>query len=163
MPLLPALSAIGFATADARAFDAVAILASAEEADLAAAIDGSLALCERQVDGEWRPARDGAETLPLRDTLDIVVIVVAHNLGPYFLVERPNFRVTITGTGGFDPVMMPDDKDWLYRPMMRGLCRYESLIDGTLHIEDLAEMNAVLDAADENQRRIARAAEKNAR
>jgi hypothetical protein len=47
---------------------------------------------------------------------------------------------------------MPDEKDWLYRPVGE-LCKYESLIDGTLDISDVAEMNDILDVRAENQAR----------
>lgn len=48
---------------------------------------------------------------------------------------------------------MPDGMDWLLRPAARGLCRYESLKDGTLDLEDVALMNDALDIQDENERR----------
>lgn len=35
------------------------------------------------------------------------------------------------------------------------MCRYESLLDGTLTLLDLATMNDELDAASENERRMA--------
>lgn len=38
--------------------------------------------------------------------------------------------------------------------MMEGLCKYESLLDGVLGLEDLAEMNEALDAKYANQRLI---------
>jgi hypothetical protein len=41
----------------------------------------------------------------------------------------------------------------LYRPVARGLCKYESLIDGTLSLEDVAIMNDILDVQDENENR----------
>lgn len=44
------------------------------------------------------------------------------------------------------------------RPVLRGLCRYESLTDGSLNLCDLAEMNDALDVADENERRLTQAA-----
>lgn len=40
------------------------------------------------------------------------------------------------------------------RPVARGLCRYESLKDGTLDLADVALMNDALDVEEENQRRI---------
>lgn len=43
--------------------------------------------------------------------------------------------------------------DWLLRPVVRGLCSFESLKDGKLDIEDIALMNDALDLNDENQRR----------
>lgn len=39
------------------------------------------------------------------------------------------------------------------RPVLRGLCRLESLYDGTLGLEQLALANDALDVMDENDRR----------
>lgn len=39
------------------------------------------------------------------------------------------------------------------RPVLRGLCRYESLIDGTIDIADLALMHEAMDVQDENRAR----------
>ncbi len=55
---------------------------------------------------------------------------------------------------------MPNDEDWLLRPVLRGMCKFESLIDGTLTLEHVALMNDALDVADENERRIQEASEK---
>lgn len=40
------------------------------------------------------------------------------------------------------------------RPVLRGICRYESLVDGTLDLADFALMNHALEVADRNQRTI---------
>ncbi|WP_407673293.1 DUF6889 family protein [Ochrobactrum chromiisoli] len=40
------------------------------------------------------------------------------------------------------------------------MCRYESLVDGTLDLSDIARMNDALDVRDENQRRYQKATEK---
>ena len=40
------------------------------------------------------------------------------------------------------------------RPIMRGLCKYESAIDGTLDLVDFARMNDALNVFDENARRL---------
>lgn len=56
---------------------------------------------------------------------------------------------------------MPDGEDWLWRPMAEGLCKYESVIDGTLGLEDIATMNEVLDVKFTNQSRIQAAAGRN--
>ena len=45
------------------------------------------------------------------------------------------------------------------RPVVRGLCKYESLIDGGIHVEDLARMNDALDVLEENQQRVRNAEE----
>lgn len=48
---------------------------------------------------------------------------------------------------------MPDGEDWLMRPVMEGMCKYESLLDGTLDLADVARMNDALDVKYENQYR----------
>jgi hypothetical protein len=48
-------------------------------------------------------------------------------------------------------VSLPDGEDWLLRPVVRGMCRYESLKDGTLDLADIALMNDSLDVIDENR------------
>ncbi len=40
------------------------------------------------------------------------------------------------------------------RPVVRGMCRYESLLDGTLGLADVALMNDALTVQDENSRRL---------
>lgn len=46
---------------------------------------------------------------------------------------------------------------WLMRPVLRGLCRYESLMDGTLDLLDIARMNDAIDTYDENAVRARKA------
>jgi hypothetical protein len=48
---------------------------------------------------------------------------------------------------------LPDGEDWLMRPIIKGLCRYESLLDGKLTLADFALMNDALDVVEENDRR----------
>lgn len=48
---------------------------------------------------------------------------------------------------------MPEGLDWLLRPAVRGMCRYESLKNGSLDLADVALMNDALDVAAENERR----------
>ena len=52
---------------------------------------------------------------------------------------------------------MNDGEDWIMRPVAKQLCKYESLIDGTLDLKDIARMNDCLDAQEENERRQRRA------
>jgi Family of unknown function (DUF6889) len=40
--------------------------------------------------------------------------------------------------------------DWLLRPVVKGMCRYESLKDGTIDLADIALMNEALDVVGEN-------------
>lgn len=44
------------------------------------------------------------------------------------------------------------------RPVLRGLCRYAEVIDGTLTLFDVAEMNDAIDVLDENSWRAQEAA-----
>jgi hypothetical protein len=52
---------------------------------------------------------------------------------------------------------MRPGEGWLLRPVLRGMCKYESLKDGTLTLCDIALMNEALDVEDENQSRAAEA------
>lgn len=51
---------------------------------------------------------------------------------------------------------MASEEDWLFRPIMRGMCRYESLKDGALNLLDIAKMNEAIDVEIENQKRLSR-------
>jgi hypothetical protein len=46
---------------------------------------------------------------------------------------------------------MAGGEDWLMRPVLRGLCRYESLKDGSVDLCDIARMNEALDVSDHNE------------
>ena len=52
---------------------------------------------------------------------------------------------------------MENGEDWILRPALRGVCRYESLIDGTLSLNDVALMNEALDIDAENNYRVQKA------
>lgn len=47
-------------------------------------------------------------------------------------------------------VSLGEHIDYVMRPVLRGMCKYESTIDGTLSIADIALLNAAIDAYDEN-------------
>lgn len=51
-------------------------------------------------------------------------------------------------------VSLSTGEDWLMRPVMEGLCRYESLKDGSLDLVDVALLNESIDVRDENQDRM---------
>jgi hypothetical protein len=53
---------------------------------------------------------------------------------------------------------MLSEEDWLFRPVMRGLIRAESLIDGTVDLAYIAILNDACDVEDENNRRAQDAA-----
>lgn len=40
------------------------------------------------------------------------------------------------------------------RPVLRGMCQYESLLNGSISMVDLARMNDTLDVFEENERRV---------
>ena len=50
--------------------------------------------------------------------------------------------------------------DWLLRPVIAGMCRYESLVDGTLTMVDISIMNDALDVRADNEYLAAEAAER---
>jgi hypothetical protein len=54
---------------------------------------------------------------------------------------------------------MPNGEDWLLIPVHEGMCRYESLIDCTLDLSDIAKMNDSLLVRAENKERMRRALE----
>jgi hypothetical protein len=54
---------------------------------------------------------------------------------------------------------MGEGEDWLMRPVVEGLCLYESLLDGRIDLEAISRMNAALDVKQENQRRLDKANE----
>lgn len=54
---------------------------------------------------------------------------------------------------------MPDDEDWIMQPVIEGLCKYESLLDCTLDLEDIARLNDAINVKYENQARYRRANE----
>ena len=58
----------------------------------------------------------------------------------------------------FDPVELPEGEWFLARPVLRGLCKYESLVDGTLDLADVAMLNTWLEADAENEARAHAAA-----
>lgn len=49
---------------------------------------------------------------------------------------------------------MNEGEDWLMRPVLRRMCLYESLVDGTMGMADVARCNEALDVEAENQRLI---------
>ena len=47
---------------------------------------------------------------------------------------------------------MKGEEDWLMRPILRGMCLYESAKNGTLDLHDFAIMNEAMDVEIENDR-----------
>ena len=61
---------------------------------------------------------------------------------------------------GVEYVSMPDGLDYILRPVLRGLCKYESLKDCTLSLFDISVLNDALDCSVENERRQQESAKK---
>lgn len=51
--------------------------------------------------------------------------------------------------------MTDDTEEWCLAPVHAGMCRYESLIDGTLSLHDIMRMNEFLSVRSENEARVA--------
>jgi hypothetical protein len=48
---------------------------------------------------------------------------------------------------------MSTGRDWLMRPVLEGLASYDKLLDGSLSLDDISEMNEALDVRAENSRK----------
>jgi hypothetical protein len=46
---------------------------------------------------------------------------------------------------------LPGGEDWLLRPVVKGMCLYESLKNGAVGLADIALMNDALNVVAENQ------------
>lgn len=54
---------------------------------------------------------------------------------------------------------LPGGEDWLLTPVLAGMCKFESLKDGTLDLADIALMNDALSVKADNEARAQRALE----
>lgn len=54
---------------------------------------------------------------------------------------------------------MADGEDWLFRPVMRGLLKAESLLDTSVDLEFIALLNEAIDVEQENQARLRKGAQ----
>lgn len=52
---------------------------------------------------------------------------------------------------------MDGGEEWVMRPVSKGYCKFESLMDGTLNLGDVARMNAAIDVEMENELRLRKA------
>lgn len=120
--------------------------------------------CPGGEDG-WRPMwnADADELIEgevdLQELLQSTALVVWKNLQPFFSRKAFDCQPLGKRPPNFDAVTLPDGLSWLLTPVRRGMCRYESLLDGTLNIADLALMNDFIQAESENESRAYKAAE----
>lgn len=49
---------------------------------------------------------------------------------------------------------MTSEEDLLFRPLLEGMIKYESLKNGEIDLLDVAKMNEALDVKFENQKRL---------
>lgn len=52
---------------------------------------------------------------------------------------------------------MVEGEDWLFRPVMRGMLKAESLLDEGIDLEFIALLNEAIDVEQENQHRARKA------
>ena len=55
---------------------------------------------------------------------------------------------------------MTDGEDWVMRPVVEGMCFYESLLDGRIGLFDIDRMNEALDVRERNREIARRIAER---
>lgn len=153
------------------ALDQVGLITSAVEALDEGMVEKLCALClttlrqhdEDGEDGEPAPVwnADDADVMgggmSAARLLGLIARVVAENLQSYLARERFEVPQGADNPIKFTPVELPGGKSWLMRPVEAGMCRFESLLDGTLDLNHIALMNETISVRVENENR-ARAA-----
>ncbi|MCJ2031298.1 hypothetical protein MKK50_18185 [Methylobacterium sp. J-043] len=150
------------------ALDQVGLITTAVEALDEGTTERLCALClpgmaRQGADGEWRPVWDVEAADLLFDDigaarlLGLIARVIAENLQPYLTRERFDVQSEASRSLSFSVVELPGGKSWLLRPVESGMCRFESLLDGTLDLSHIALMNESISVRVENENR-ARAA-----
>ena len=125
------------------ALDQVGLITSAVEALDEGTADRLCALClpgltRRDAGGDWCPVWDAeAADLLLDDIgaarlLSLIARVVAENLQSYLAREPFDLKSDASRSLSFSVVELPGGKSWLMRPVEAGMCKFESLLDGTL-------------------------------
>lgn len=71
--------------------------------------------------------------------------------------DRIAKQLTASSLVAIVPAVMAQEEDWLFRPVMRGLIRGESLLDGAVDLEYVALLNEAIDVERENQMRSRKA------
>ena len=141
------------------------VLASLPDADFEYVVNACLDVTElKQPDGGFAPVRvKGVVMFPfdLSTLIGIVWNVLKGNL-PVFSETSARF-VRQGADVAVEWVSLPTGEDWIMRPVIRGVCRFESLKDGVLTLEDVALMNEALDVQDENEHRYMTAKERERR
>lgn len=150
------------------ALDQIGLITRAVEALDEGTAERLCALClpklmRRDMNGEWKTVWDAeAADLSVDDIsavqlLGVIARVIAENLQPYLTREAFTVKSEATRPLLFDVVELPNGRSWLMRPVEAGMCRFESLLDGTLDLSHIALMNEAISVRVENENR-ARAA-----
>lgn len=119
----------------------------------------------KRLDDEWRPVWDAdAGQSPFADLgvvalMSLVGRVIVENLRSYIERTPLDFDPIKGRLQDYPPVVLPNGQSWLLRPVEAGMCRFESLLDGTLDLGHLALMNDAIAARAENEARAHKAAQ----
>ena len=120
-------------------------LAQLPDSDVDFVIKKVMSVSMIEIGGHFTPCVQGGEVmvdnLSLTDAYGSVLDACA---APYFERERSvRRRVGAQGVEGWES--LPDGEDFLLRPVAAGMCRFESLVDGTIDLEHVLIMNVYLD------------------
>lgn len=147
--------------------DQVGLIASAVEALDEGVTERLCALClpslqQHEADGDAVPVWDAdvadlVVDMSAARLLGLLARVIAENLQSYLARERFEVPRGTDGPLSYSVVELPNGKSWLLRPVEAGMCKFESLLDGTLDLNHVALMNEAISVRVENETR-ARAA-----
>lgn len=72
-------------------------------------------------------------------------------------MERPAWKELneIQSSGPLDIILLPEGLDFLLRPVAAGWIKYTDLLDGSVDLADIADINDALAVYGENERRMA--------
>ncbi len=62
--------------------------------------------------------------------------------------------LTTPSASGVSYISMQEQEDWLFRPVLRGMIRGESLMDGSVDLNYISLLNEAIDVEMENQYRF---------
>jgi len=155
-----------FVTAGRQMEALTAAVAGIEAEALAELFDVCLTGIERDTEDGWQPIYSADDQNSLFEDLtagrlvSLVVRTVLHSLMPFFMRKSLEFKPTPGPS--YTHVSLHDGLSWLMLPVERGLCKYESLKDGTLDLTDIALMNDQIAVTAENTTRAQKAAQEEA-
>lgn len=155
---MPAVAAVDFGTGVLDHDLIGATLGGIDADDVTAAFDTAASAAERLQGDDWVSA---TKAVPLPDMLTILLAVVDENFAAYFARVSPSFRPSPVRRE-FEPVAMPNDESWLFRPCLSDppLIDMLALYDGRARIEHVAKANDILDVQAENDARATKVAER---